>query len=70
MIKSTLTPKQVELIEDFSDQLSNMNLMRFEKYVAREITEILRSLAKIVDNNENLARFKCFPQTFIVLISN
>ena len=34
--KYTLTPKQVELIKDFSDQLRHKNLERFQMYVGRD----------------------------------
>ena len=62
--KYILTPKQVELIGEFSDHLRTKNLERFEKYVGRDhIREILRSLAKVKVNDENLAQFKRFAQT-------
>ena len=62
--KYILTPKQVELIGEFSDQLRTKNLERFEKYMGSDpIREILRSLAKVKVNDENLAQFKCFAQS-------
>ena len=61
--KYTFTPRQVELIKEFSDQLRNNDVRKFEIYVGKDpIRKILRSLAKTEASKEEVVEFKSFAQ--------
>ena len=53
----TLTPTQVELIKDFSDQCRWKDLTRFNQYVGRDpIREILTGITRFNLTLDNLAQ--------------
>ena len=62
--KYTLTPRQVELIQNFSDQSRWKDLIRFNQYEGRDpIRNIFKAITKLNLTKDNLAQIKCFAQT-------